>query len=182
VFVKPSRQAPVSILGVDPGSVATGWALVAGTPERPQVLACGVIKAPARRPFGERLATIQDRFVEILAEHHPVLAAVESPFHGVSARSALQLAHARGVILAALSRSGVSTAEYSPAEIKKSVTGSGRATKEQVAYMVERLAGTKTTSHDLSDAVAVALCHQTHYRLANRISRRTGTVEKNNTR
>ncbi len=180
--MKPPQPAPAAILGVDPGSRATGWALVGGTPERPHVLACGVIKTRARLPFGERLATIQDRFVEILAEHHPELAAVESPFHGVSARASLQLAHARGVILASLSRAGVSTVEYSPAEIKKTVTGSGRASKEQVAYMVERLAGTKTSSHDLSDAVAVALCHQTHYRLANRISRRTGTVEKNNTR
>ncbi len=178
--MKRPHEAPV-ILGVDPGSVVTGWALVAGTPERPRVLACGVIKAIAKRPFGERLATIQDRFVEILAEHRPVLAAVESPFHGNNARSALQLAHARGVILAALSRAGVSTVEYSPAEIKKTVTGSGRATKEQVAYMVERLAGTKTSSHDLSDAVAVALCHQTHHRLARQISRRTKKIEENTT-
>ena len=54
----PPRQTPVAILGVDPGSVATGWAVVAGTPERPQVLACGVIKTQARKPFGERLASI----------------------------------------------------------------------------------------------------------------------------
>ncbi len=176
--MKPPHEAP-AILGVDPGSVATGWALVAGTPERPRVLACGVIKAIARRPFGERLATIQDRFAEILAEHRPVLAAVESPFHGVSARSALQLAHARGVILAALSRAGVSIVEYSPAEIKKTVTGSGRATKDQVAYMVERLAGTKSSSRDLTDAVAVALCHQTHHRVARSIRLRTVTIEEN---
>ena len=177
--MKPPPQALPAILGVDPGSVVTGWALVAGSPERPRVLACGVIKTSAKRPFGERLATIQDRFVEILAEHRPALAAVESPFHGVSARAALQLAHARGVILAALSRAGVSTVEYSPAKIKKTVTGSGRATKEQVAYMVERLAGTKTSSHDLSDAIAVALCHQTHHRVARTIRRRTVTIEEN---
>ena len=172
------HEAP-SILGVDPGSVATGWALVTGTPERPRVLACGVIKAIAKRPFGERLATIQDRFVEILAEHRPSLAAVESPFHGVNARSALQLAHARGVILAALSRAGVTIAEYSPAEIKKTVTGSGRATKDQVAYMVERLAGLKSSSRDLTDAVAVAPCHQTHHRVARSIRLGTVAIEEN---
>ncbi len=180
--MKPPRQAPVAILGVDPGSVATGWALVAGTPERPRVLACGVIKAPARRPFGERLATIQDRFVEILGEQDPAVAAVESPFHGASARSSLQLAHARGVILAALSRAGISTVEYSPAAVKKTVTGSGRATKEQVAFMVERLAGIKSPSHDLTDAVAVALCHQTHDRLARTLSRQNETIEKSTAR
>jgi len=172
----------VAILGVDPGSVATGWAVVAGTPERPQVLACGVIKTQARKPFGERLATIQDRFVEILGEHRPALAAVESPFHGASARSALQLAHARGVILAALSKAGIVTAEYSPASVKKTVAGNGRATKEQVAYMVERIAGIRSASHDLTDAVAVALCHQTHHRLARTIFRQVPVAEKSTPR
>lgn len=176
--MKRPHETP-TILGVDPGSVATGWALVAGTPERPRVLACGVIKVIARRPFAERLAAIQDRFVEILAEYRPALAAVESLFHGVSARSALQLAHARGVILAALSRAGVSIAEYSPAEIKKTVTGSGRATKDQVAYMVERLTGTKSSSRDLTDAIAVALCHQTHHRVVHSIQRRMVAIGEN---
>jgi len=179
---RPDPSPTTAILGVDPGSIATGWALVTGSPERPRVLAAGVIKVPASRPFGERLATIQDRFVEILGEYRPTLAAVEAPFHGASARSALQLAHARGVILAALSRAGVETVEYSPAAVKKTVTGSGRATKEQVAYMVERLSGTKSTSHDLTDAVAVALCHQTHHRLEHTISRRKVTLEKNTAR
>ncbi|NIM61981.1 MAG: crossover junction endodeoxyribonuclease RuvC, partial [Acidobacteria bacterium] len=61
-------------------SVATGWALVTGSPERPRIVACDVIRTNAKRPFGERLATIQDRFVEILTAHRPALAAVESPF------------------------------------------------------------------------------------------------------
>lgn len=169
----PSRQAPVTILGVDPGSLATGWALLTGTPERPRLVASGVIRPKRGTPFAERLATIQDRFVEILAEHRPVQAAVETPFHGASARAALQLAHARGVILASLSRAGVSMVEYSPAEVKKTVTGNGRATKEQVAYMVERLAGMKTADHDRTDAVAVALCHQTHHRVERSIRRQT---------
>ncbi len=178
--MKRPHEAP-TILGVDPGSLATGWALVTGSPERPRVLACGVIRTNRGRPFGERLAAIQDRLAEILAEHRPALAAVESPFHGKSARSALRLAHARGVILAALGRAGVSTAEYSPAAIKKTVTGSGAATKEQVAYMVERLTGTKSSSRDLTDAVAVALCHQTHHRVARTIRRHTVAIEENTT-
>jgi len=169
---------PPAILGVDPGSVATGWAVVSGSPERPLVLACGVIKTNSRHAFASRLATIQDRFTEILCRHRPSMAAVESPFHGVSARAALQLAHARGVILAALGSAEVSTFEYSPAQIKKTMTGSGRATKEQVAYMVERSAGLKSPSHDLTDAVAVALCHQTRDRLARSISRGRTTASR----
>jgi crossover junction endodeoxyribonuclease RuvC len=150
------------ILGVDPGSRITGWALVEGTPERPRVVAADIIKTGARQAFADRLAAIQVALARVLEEHRPPLAAVEAPFHGVSARSALQLAHARGVILATLSLAGVAVEEYSPATVKKMVTGSGRATKEQVAYMVERLSGTRSSSHDLTDAVAVALCHQAH--------------------
>ena len=155
------RELP-PIIGIDPGSRATGWALVEGTPERPRVVAADVIRTGSRQAFADRLAAIQQGLATILEEHRPCLAAVESPFHGVNSRSALQLAHARGVILATLSLAGITVEEYSPAQVKKSVTGSGRATKEQVAFMVERLAGTRSASHDLTDAVAVALCHQAH--------------------
>ena len=150
-----------TILGVDPGSIATGWAVLCGRSSAPQLIAAGVLRAPAKQPFADRLAGLQLAFGKIVAEFSPTLSAVEAPFHGVSARSALQLAHARGVILAELSRAGVPIAEYSPAEVKKMVTGSGRADKEQVAFMVARLVGTESKSHDLTDAVAVALCHQT---------------------
>ena len=169
----PSRRVSPAILGIDPGSRVTGWALVEGSPEKPRVLAAGVIRTGARRKFPERLAAIQEALATILEEHRPPLAAVESPFHGVSARSALQLAHARGVILATLYRAGVAIEEYSPATIKKTVTGSGRATKEQVAFMVERLAGTRSSSHDLTDAVAVALCHQAHRPLLEQAGEKT---------
>jgi len=89
------------------------------------------------------------------------VAAVEAPFHGVSARSALQLAHARGVVLAALGRSGLRVFEYSPATIKKAVTGNGRAEKGQVEAMVSRLVagGCAPGRSDIADAVAAALCH-----------------------
>ena len=89
------------------------------------------------------------------------MAAVEAPFHGVSARSALQLAHARGVVLAALGTSGLRVFEYSPATIKKSVTGNGRAEKAQVEAMVSRLiaGGCSPGKPDIADAIAAALCH-----------------------
>jgi crossover junction endodeoxyribonuclease RuvC len=157
-----TRRVLPTILGIDPGSRITGWALVEGTPERPKVLAAGVIRTRPRQAFADRLGMIQIELAKVLAEYRPRLAAVEAPFHGVSARSALQLAHARGVILATLSQAGVAVEEYSPATVKKMVTGSGQASKEQVAFMVERLAGTSSGSLDLTDAVAVALCHQAH--------------------
>ena len=97
----------------------------------------------------------------IIQEFGPKEAAVEAPFHGISARSALQLAHARGVVLASVGRVGIPVYEYSPATLKKAVTGNGRAEKEQVQAMVVRLVsgGTGIASADAADAVAAALCH-----------------------
>jgi crossover junction endodeoxyribonuclease RuvC len=97
----------------------------------------------------------------IVSAHCPGDAAVEAPFHGVSARSALQLAHARGVILAVLGSAGVPVHEYSPATIKKAVTGSGRAEKDQVKSMVRHFVPDvgNQASADAADAIATALCH-----------------------
>jgi len=111
--------------------------------------------------FAVRLARLHAGVSSIIEEHAPVEAAVEAPFHGVSARSALQLAHARGVVLSALGVSGVRVFEYSPATIKKAVTGNGRAEKQQVEAMVSRLVrGTSSPGKsDIADAIAAALCH-----------------------
>jgi crossover junction endodeoxyribonuclease RuvC len=97
----------------------------------------------------------------VIEQYSPTEAAVEAPFHGISARSALQLAHARGVILAALGSESVPVFEYSPATVKKAVTGNGRAEKGQVQAMVGRLVTGKFASGraDVADALAAALCH-----------------------
>jgi len=153
----------VRILGVDPGSIATGWGLIEGSVSRPVLVDCGVLKASrAGDPLATRLARLGSDLEALLPRLHPDVAAVETPFHGASARSALALAHARGVILAVLAGAGLEVAEYSPAAVKKAVTGNGRAGKEQVASMVGRLlaADMRRPSRDLSDALAVALCHQ----------------------
>jgi crossover junction endodeoxyribonuclease RuvC len=101
---------------------------------------------------------------------------VESPFHGPNARAALQLAHARGVVLACLGQAGIQVAEYSPATIKKAITGTGKADKEQVQAMVRRLLGNPADeSRDVSDALAVAYCHLASSGFAA-ASRRAGPV------
>jgi len=109
----------------------------------------------------DRLARLHTALCTVVEQHVPSEAAVEAPFHGVSARSALQLAHARGVVLAALGISGLRVFEYSPATIKKAVTGNGRAEKEQVEAMVVRLlsGGGSSGRSDIADAIAAALCH-----------------------
>ena len=160
-------------LGIDPGSRVTGWGLVSGTSNRPSLDACGEIRLDAGLAFHERLLALQESLATLLTTHTPDAVAVEWPFHGVNARSALQLAHARGVVLCALAAQGLEPAEYAPATIKKAVTGSGRADKEQVRGMVVRLLGvaaTEVRSDDSADALAVALCHQQSGGLASAVS------------
>jgi crossover junction endodeoxyribonuclease RuvC len=150
------------VLGVDPGSLATGWGLLAGSATNPRLIEAGVLRLAGEASLAGRLALLQRGLTELVERLDPGVAAVEAPFHGASARSALVLAHARGVALAVLASAGVEVVEYSPAAVKKAVTGNGRAGKRQVASMVVRLIGSDldTRAHDLSDALAVALCHQ----------------------
>lgn len=135
--------------------------MVAGSVYKPELIACGEIRLPERLAFADRLARLHAAITAVVAEHAPTEAAVEAPFHGVSARSALQLAHARGVVLAVLGGSGLQVFEYSPATIKKAVTGNGRAEKEQVEAMVSRLVtgACPDGKSDIADAIAAAICH-----------------------
>jgi crossover junction endodeoxyribonuclease RuvC len=149
------------ILGVDPGSLRAGWAVLEGDGGKPRLVACGEVDLPRRLAFPDRLARLHTAVVRIVREHGPTEAAVEAPFHGVSARAALQLAHARGVVLAALGAAGVPVHEYAPAAIKMAVTGHGRAEKSLVQAMVARFlpGGPAASGADVADAMAAALCH-----------------------
>lgn len=158
----PNRPGDgLRILGVDPGSRITGWGLVGGASGRPRLLDCGRIRLVSAPTLPARLALLQRELTELLAVLGPLSAAVESPFHGKDARASLQLAHARGVILAVLADSGIDVHEYTPATVKKAVTGNGRAPKDQVQRMVRLMlrAPEIPASSDVSDALAVALCH-----------------------
>jgi crossover junction endodeoxyribonuclease RuvC len=145
---------------VDPGCVTTGWGLLGGEPSRPELVEAGWISL-GRGELAGRLARLRAELDVLLPRLAPTSAAVELAFHGVNARSALQLAHARGVILAGLGAAGILVAEYTPATIKQSVTGNGRADKQQVRAMVARLLRAELGSSrtDMPDALAVALCH-----------------------
>ena len=149
------------IFGIDPGSLCTGFGCVESDGSRHRLVCCGGIKAPARAAFPERLHHIHSALVEILADCRPDAVAVESLFHAVNARSALQLGHARGVALLAAAQAGLAVAEYPPAEVKRAVVGYGRAEKQQVQHMVTLLLGLAEPPEpfDASDALAVAICH-----------------------
>jgi crossover junction endodeoxyribonuclease RuvC len=157
-------MARVRIFGIDPGSVRTGYGCIESDGTRHRLVACGAIAASARLPFPDRLLKIHVELTALLTRCRPDGVAVESLFHAVNARSALQLGHARGVALLAASQAGVPIAEYSPAEIKRAVVGYGRAEKSQVQQMIRLLLGLAEAPQpfDVSDALAVAICHSHH--------------------
>lgn len=150
------------VLGVDPGTAATGYGVVGRDPGGAlRLVECGVVRPRAGTSLPARLQVLFEGVVELLARHRPDAVAVESVFVHRNARSALVLGHARGVILLAAAQSGVVVAEYPPALVKKAVTGAGAATKPQVQLMLARLLRLRTppAPSDAADGVAVAVTH-----------------------
>jgi crossover junction endodeoxyribonuclease RuvC len=151
----------VRILGVDPGSERTGYGCIETRGGRHRVLASGALSPSARAPFPEKLLTIHQGLTALLRTHTPDVVAVEDLFYARNARSALKLGHVRGVVLLAASESSLPVAEYTPTQVKLAVVGYGRADKHQVRQMIMLLLSLKTapTPLDVSDALAVAVCH-----------------------
>ena len=120
---------------------------------------CGVFRTSARDALADRLMEIFEGVTGLIARHQPDAMAVESVFYARNVRTTVTLGHARGVLLLAGARAGVTIHEYPPAEIKKAITGTGGATKEQVQYMVKTLLRLKTvpSPNDAADGVAAAL-------------------------
>ncbi len=147
------------VLGIDPGSAATGWAVVRRNGNAYSLEESGVIRTgKGERPA--RLSRLSESLAEIVDRLKLEVAAVESGFTGVNPRSGLRLAESRGVILAVLGRFELQVEEYTPAQVKQAVTGFGRAEKDQVVYMVIRLLHLDTSPPtDAADAMAVALAH-----------------------
>ncbi len=148
------------VLGVDPGSLVTGYGLVEKKGNRLTCLDLGAISSAKHVPFYTRIHKIFRSMEEIIEHYRPQEMAIEDVFFAKNVKSALKIGHARGAVLIAAVECGVKVFEYSPLEIKKSVVGYGRATKEQVRSMVQVILGLK--SHpglDTSDALATAVCH-----------------------
>lgn len=150
------------VLGIDPGTAVTGYGVVEPAPRRPgRLIECGVLRTSARAALPERLRVLHAGVVELLATHQPDVVAVESIFFAKNARTTLILGHARGVILLAAAEAGVRVAEFPPAIVKRAVVGRGRATKGQVAYMVQQLLRLERppAPSDAADGVAIALAY-----------------------
>jgi crossover junction endodeoxyribonuclease RuvC len=146
------------VLGVDPGTVATGWGVVEEHAHRLTHVAGGVIRP--RGPLGGRLALIHEQVRRLLTDFEPTCISLEKTFVGENVQSAFRLGEARGAILVAAAQAGVPVREYSPAEIKLAVVGHGRAVKEQMQIMVVRLLGLRGgLAADEADALGAAICH-----------------------
>jgi crossover junction endodeoxyribonuclease RuvC len=149
----------VIVLGVDPGTATTGFGVVRGDAHAPVLVECGVLRTDASAPLPQRLADIFEGIAELIERHRPDLLAVEDAFHNKNVRTTLVLGHARGVILLAGQRASVRIREYAPAVIKKTVVGTGSATKDQVQFMTAKLLRLKSAPSpaDAADGVAAAL-------------------------
>lgn len=149
------------VLGIDPGSSATGYGVVEGDHGSFRLLECGVVRPRPGGTFAERLLQIHEGVLSVIDRHEPDCLSIEGVFYRENARTAVILSHARGVALLAGAVRGLPVLEYAPAEIKKSIVGSGRAQKEQVAYMVQKLLGLAAVPSpaDAADGCAAALCH-----------------------
>lgn len=154
------------VLGLDPGSVRTGWGVVEWNGERAHGVAAGVIRVPESAPIAERLRQIHSGVCEVLAEHKPDSVAVEDIFFARYPQAALMLGHARGVAVLAAAQADLAVTAYAPAVVKRALVGSGRADKQQVAQLVGVVLGWKDLpSVDATDALAIALTHLNATRL-----------------
>lgn len=168
----PSQSAPPRrVLGIDPGSRATGYGIVDLSGPRPGYVASGTIR-PGNGAFAPRLATIHAQVATLVAEYAPDAAAIERVFVHANPDSALKLGHARGAALAAIAAAGIEVHEYTPRQVKLTVTSYGAADKDQVQHMVKALLGLSgRLGADAADALAIALCHGQHCGLAALLAR-----------
>lgn len=153
------------ILGVDPGTATTGYGLINKQGQQYEVIDFGCITTPANTPLHDRLDTIFEELSEIIEKHKPEHIAVEELFFANNAKTAIAVGQARGVILLAGKKKGLSVFEYTPLEVKMALTGYGRADKNQIQQMVKALLMLTEIPKpdDAADALAIAICHgQSH--------------------
>ena len=162
------------ILGIDPGLNITGYGAIATTGRQVQLVAAGDIRPPRGKPLPERLAFLHHKLAQLIARQHPSTVVLEMVYtHQRYVSTAAMMAHARGVACLAAEQHRVPLVEYPPARVKKALTGSGAATKDQVARMVAQWIGVSDTawSFDATDALALAIAHvhmQAHHPLTSR--------------
>lgn len=163
------------VLGIDPGSRHTGYGILEVDGPRESVLEFGVVHLDTDAHHQARLKQVYDRIAEVVARNRPDECAIEMPVYGQNPQSMLKLGRAQAAAMMAVLNRQIPVAEYTPKEVKKSVTGRGNASKRQVRYMIRAILDLADHSEsmllDASDALAVGLCH------AHRISGRAGGAQ-----
>lgn len=164
------------VLGIDPGSQSTGFGIIEGDELGCRVLGFGTIKPGRRLAFHFKLHEIRKRLDGVISGYAPEEVAIESPFYAQNIKTALALGQVRGAVLVAVAERGRPLFEYSALEIKKAVTGYGRAEKQQVGTMVRALLkmGAEPLEPDASDALAAAYCHLSMRLYGKRIGEANG--------
>ena len=148
------------VLGVDPSTVATGWAILDGNSRKARAVDYGIIRPSTRLELPDRLQIIHEGLLQVVEEFRPQILVIESAFLHRNVKTAFALGQVRGVILLAATQKGLRFEEYSAPEIKRAAVGYGAAVKEQVALMMARILGlAKTPRSDEADALATAWCH-----------------------
>lgn len=149
------------ILGIDPGIATVGYGVVAAEGGTFRAVEYGAILTPAHTMLEKRLKKIYDDISAIIKRHKPDVMAVEELFFNKNVKTAIDVAHGRGVILLAAENSGLDIYEYTPLQIKQNLVGYGRAEKGQIMYMTKLLLGLTETPKpdDTADALAIAICH-----------------------
>ena len=159
-----SNQSEKIILGVDPGTRIAGYGVIRVIGQRIELLQYGVLKLDKYNSHELKLKKIFDRITQLCEEFLPDEMAIEDPFYGKNPQSMLKLGRAQGVAMAAALNRSIPIVEYLPKTVKMSVTGSGSASKEQVAYMLQSILKQELQPEylDATDAVAIAICHHYH--------------------
>lgn len=160
------------IMGIDPGSVCTGYGIIEEADNDLKLVHWGTIKGKAKQPFPQRLKIIYDGLTNVIQNFSPEVVAIEDIFFALNPKSTIKLGQTRGVAILAAINADKMLAEYTPLSVKQSIVGYGRANKEQVRDMVTILLRlqTKPESLDASDALAIAICHVHTMGSRNRLS------------
>jgi len=167
------------VMGIDPGSTATGYGVVERAGPGVAHLAHGTLRPPRGAPLALRLSAILDGLAEVIEAHAPEVVVVERVFVSASPRSALVLGQARGVALAGAAARGLPVVEYAASQIKQAVVGTGGASKPQVQAMVRTLLGLpRAPARDAADALAAAICHAHAGRLGALVAEGAGPARR----
>ena len=161
------------ILGVDPGTVTTGYGVIDSEDDEITLIDYGALVSPARSPIGERLSYLYSGLLEVISRCQPDAVAVEQPFIANNVKSALAIGRAQAVAILAAANKGVPSYEYTPAQVKQRVANYGASSKEQIQEMVRLQLGLSQVPQpsDAADALAVAICHSREMHLSSLLNK-----------